>query len=294
MPSNPKKPRRPTKTNTRPAPRREAPQPSRREPPAEADAGEKLAKIAGLPAVSALFRHEPQRIMRLYYEERLKAAVGPICSELARLHRPYRLVSPEELAKVAGTVLHGGVVAAAIPRPVPDLQFPEAERWARGGEPLLILDGVGNPHNLGAIARTLAFFGIKHLVISDHPEQAAPSDAAYRVAEGGLDLVDVHRLRHLPRNLKRLQQHYRVVGTALTDAAQPLDELNGDDRPLALVLGNEEHGLPPQTLAVCEAAVMLKGSGAIQSLNVSATAAILVYELARRRPAPQPPKKRAR
>lgn len=293
------KPKRPPR-NTANRPPRPPPKPRQGGQPApasqapHAEPGEKIAKIAGLPAVSALFRCDAQRVMRLYYEERMKNAVGPFCAELARLHRPYRMVSGEELAKVAGTVLHGGIVAAALPRTLPDLDLAVAERWAQRGEPLIILDGVGNPHNLGAIARTLAFFGFRHLAISDHPDQAAPSDAAYRVAEGGLDMIDVYRVRHLPRALKRLQKFYFLVGTALTDRATPLDELPTYDRPVALLLGNEEHGIPPQTLSVCEAAVMIPGAGQVQSLNVSATASILIYELSRHRRAVQPSNKRSR
>ena len=260
--------------------------PSKRAPrgtsEAHADSHEKLAKIAGLPAVSALFRSDPQRIMRLYYDERMKNAVGSFCAELARLHRPYRLVSGEELTKIAGTVLHGGIVAATLPRAIPDFDPATAEQWARQRGALVILDGVGNPHNLGAIARTLAFFGFRHLAISDHPEQAAPSDAAYRVAEGGLDAMDILRIKQMPRTLKRLQKSYFVVGTALMDGACSVEELPPDDRPVALVFGNEENGIPPQTLSACEAVVQVPGVGQIQSLNVSATAAILLYELAKR------------
>lgn len=245
-----------------------------------AEAHEKLAKITGLQAVTALFRTDPQRVMRLYYEERWKNAAGAFCSEMARMRRPYRMVDAEELSRIAGTVLHGGIVAAAKARPVPPLDLQAARGWARAGEPLVILDGVSNPHNLGAIARTLAFFGLEHLVISDHPAQAGPSDAAHRVAEGGLEYLEVYRASRLPQVLKRLQPAYRVVGTALGGEAIPLADLPDDSRPIALVLGNEEAGLPPQTLAACDAVVTIPGSGKVQSLNVAATAAILIHELA--------------
>jgi TrmH RNA methyltransferase len=252
-------------------------------PDPSADAHEKLAKITGLQAVTALFRADPQRVMRLYYEKRLKNAVGAFCSEMAHMRRPYRMVDAEELSRIAGTVLHGGIVAAAKVRPVPALDLQMVRRWARAGAPLVILDGVSNPHNLGAIARTVAFFGLQHLVVSDHPAQAGLSGAAHRVAEGGLEYLEVHQACHLPQVLKRLQPAFRVVGTALGAGAVPLPELPYDGRPIALVLGNEETGLTPQTLAACEVVVTIPGSGKVQSLNVSATAAILIHTLAGRR-----------
>lgn len=279
------KPKRPATRNAPPAPpraKRDAAPRSARRSESGAETQERLARISGLQAVSALFRRDPDQVMRLYYDERMKNAVGAFCAQMARMRRPYRMVDAEELAKIAGTVLHGGIVAAAKPRAVPELDIEAARRWARSGQPLLILDGVGNPHNLGAIARTMAFFGLEHLVISDHPAQAGLSDAAHRVAEGGLECIEVYKATRLPQVLKRLQGAYRVAGTALSDQAVPFADLPVDRRPLALVLGNEEDGLSRETLAACETIVTIAGSGKVQSLNVSATAAILIHEMAGR------------
>ncbi|HYE00555.1 MAG TPA: RNA methyltransferase [Alphaproteobacteria bacterium] len=251
-----------------------APQPESAEPQA------KLQKISGLPAVAALFAREPGRVERLYFDGRLEAQVAPYCQMLAKARKPYRLVDGEELAKIAGSPMHGGVVAAVQPKPVPELDLGAARGWARAGRPLLILDGIGNPHNLGAIARTAAFFGMERLVVSDHPAQALPSDAAYRVSEGGLIHLDLYRAPRLPALLKGLRDSYLVVGTAL-GGSRPLEALAADPRPPAIVLGNEEHGLDRATLAACEAVVTLPGSGRIQSLNVAATAAIVIYGLTR-------------
>jgi TrmH RNA methyltransferase len=241
----------------------------------------KLLRIAGLPAVSALFVTAPQRVERLFFDQRTKPQVGAFCAELSRAHKPYRLVGPSELARVAGSVMHGGVVAVAQPKPVPILDLARVAGWARGGQPLLLLDGIGNPHNLGAIARTAAFFGLPRIVLSDHPAQAGPSDASYRVAEGGLEYVELHRAIRFAHTLQRLRQSYRVIGTA-AENGQPIDALRRAERPFALVLGNEEHGLPRATLDACDEVVTILGSGFVQSLNVAASAAILLHVLAKR------------
>jgi RNA methyltransferase, TrmH family len=81
--------------------------------PAERD---KLVRIAGLPAVRALFERSPGRVERLFFEPHLRAAAGGFCRDRAR--KPYREVDADELARVAGTVLHGGIVAVAHPNPV--------------------------------------------------------------------------------------------------------------------------------------------------------------------------------
>lgn len=238
----------------------------------------KLLRIAGLPAVSALFATAPERVERLFFDDRMKPLTGAFCMTLARARKPYRVVPPDELERVAGTVLHGGIVAVAQPRPLPELDLAAAERWASDGQPLLLLDGIGNPHNLGAIARSAAFFGLPRLVLSDHPEQAGPSDASYRVAEGGLEHVTLYRAPRFAQALKGLRRHYRVVGTAL-GRGEPLAALRRGEKPIALVLGNEEHGLPRATLDACDAVVTIPGTGSVQSLNVSASAAILIHAL---------------
>jgi TrmH RNA methyltransferase len=241
----------------------------------------KLLRIAGLPAVAALFATAPHRVERLFFDQRMRTQVSDFCAELARTGKPYRLVSSEELERVAGSVMHGGVVALARPQPLPILDLAKAAGWARSGEPLLLLDGIGNPHNLGAIVRTAAFFGLPRIVLSDHPLQAGPSDASYRVAEGGLEYVELHRSVRFVNTLQQLRRSYRVIGTAAGNG-QSIEVLRGTERPLAVVLGNEEHGLSPATLAACEAITTIPGSGLVQSLNVAASAAILLHTLARR------------
>jgi TrmH RNA methyltransferase len=240
----------------------------------------KLLRVAGLPAVKALFATAPGRVERLFFDSRLKSQVGDLCAELGRARKPYRMVEADELERVAGAVMHGGVVAWAQPKPVLMLDLDKVKDWARDGKPLLLLDGIGNPHNLGAIVRTAAFLGLPRIVLSDHPAQALPSDASYRIAEGGLEYVELSHATGFARALQQLCRSYRVIGTA-AENGKPVEELRRSDRPLALVLGNEEHGLPLATLKACDGIVTIAGSGFVQSLNVAASAAILLHALAK-------------
>lgn len=251
------------------------PRPRLRRPPGQID----LTRVAGLAAVSALFAASPERVERLFYLHERSGDVEAFCQELARRRKPFRRVGVDELARVAGTAMHGGIVALARPRPLLSFDPQIGEAWRKTAPFLVALDGVGNPHNLGAIVRTAAFFGLDRLLVSDHPAQAGPSDAAHRVAEGGLEFVQVYRASGLPDVLKRLKPAYRIVGTAL-GTGKPLEQVRAD-RPIVLVLGNEEAGLEPPTMAVCDEIVTLPGSDWVQSLNVAATAAILIHYFAR-------------
>lgn len=258
-----------------PFPHKKQPPPRRPEPDTE--------KVAGLPAVKALFAHDPARIERLFYDERMKDAAGEMCKAMAAARKPYRMTPTDELTKILGSPLHGGIIAVTRPKSVRVFDPAEAHQWAKEGKPLLVLDGVGNPHNLGAIARTMAFFGLERLLISDHSGQAGPSEAALRVSEGGLEWVEVIRAQKFVSSLKRLRDSHRIVGTALGSGKPVAEVLNRPGKPVALILGNEEDGLPPATLAACDDIVTLPGSGRVQSLNVAATAAILIHELAKPR-----------
>ena len=237
-----------------------------------------LLRICGLAAVRALFDRDPDRVERLFFEPALRGELDASCQELARARKPYRQVDDIELARVAGTVLHGGAVAIARPRPLADFDPTATQALAQDGKPLLILDGVGNPHNLGAIARSAAFFDLVRILLANRPDQALPSDAAYRVAEGGLEYVTLFRAV-LPSALGALRHAYRIVGTSLNAGSAGIDPAG--DRPVALILGSEKTGLDPATLALCNDVVRIRGTGRMQSLNVASAAAILIYLLTR-------------
>lgn len=231
--------------------------------------------------MSELFQTASDRVERLYFDAEMRSSVKAFCDVLARRRRVYRQVGADEMRRVAGTAMHGGVVALARPRPILDLDPAAAGRWAAGwaarGEGLIILDGIGNPQNIGAIARTAVFFGVKRMVLSGHPEQAGLSDAAYRIAKGGLERIEVYRASRLVEILRALSGPYEVVGTAVN--GKPMSRLSKFEKPVALVLGNEEDGLSRETLSACSSVVALEGSGHVQSLNVGAVAAILIHRL---------------
>ena len=248
-----------------------------------------LVPICGLPAVQALFARDPARVERLFFEKRLADALDGARRLMARARRPYREVDSDELARIAGTVRHGGAVAIARPRPPLPFEPNSAAAWTRENRPILVLDGIGNPHNLGAILRSAAYFGIARAILADRPEQALPSASAYRVAEGALEHLLLYRAT-LPTALGALRRGgFRVVGTSLGRAI-PLSDFRAasrGDRPVALVLGNEERGVDPAALALCDTVVTIPGAtlpdmGGVQSLNVAAAAAILLYVLTSR------------
>ncbi len=243
-------------------------------------------KLCGLAAVGARFARDPGSIQRLFFDYDTGRKVGVMCKALAAAKKVYRCVEPPELEKIAGSVHHGGIVAVVSP---PKLRTPlpaDIRAWAAKRAPLLLLDRIGNAHNLGAIARTAGFFGVSRIVIPHDPAAASPGEAAFRVAEGGLEAVEVLRVPRLAAFAHELARAgYEVVGAA-TRGGRP-EAAHGDRqaaaKPLALVLGNEEHGLAKDVAAACTRLVTIPGTGAVESLNVSVAAAVLMWEFFGRR-----------
>ena len=243
----------------------------------------KETPICGLAAVKAKFEREPGSIIRLFFDFQTGKKVGAISKALAASRRVYRQVEPAELEKIAGTIHHGGIVAIVEAKALRSPRAQDVQNWAKARAPLVLLDRVGNAHNLGAIARTAAFFGVRHLIVPEHTQQALPGEAAHRVAEGGMDQLEILTGKSLPLFCRELSAAgYEVAGTAVIGAS-PLPKVAGElaasRKPVAIVMGNEEHGMAPEVAKACTRLVTIPGSGRVESLNVSVAAAVLMWEL---------------
>ncbi len=235
--------------------------------------------ICGLKAVRSRFETNSDSVKRLFFNRATAPAIGDLCRWMAQERLVYRCVESNELELISGSIHHGGVVVVVEPQELRVPHLEEVREWASQGETLLILDRIGNVHNLGAIIRTAAFFGVTKLILPNDPQAALPTEATYRVAEGGLDHVDVFCVDHLLGFIRAIRTCYCVVGAATHGGDPRL--VPAVDLPLALVLGNEEEGLSHDISLACDHLVTIPGSNRIESLNVSAAAAVLLWEFTR-------------
>jgi TrmH RNA methyltransferase len=167
----------------------------------------------------------------------------------------------------------------------------DLDTWAKEGKTGLILHSVGNDHNLGAIARSAAFFDASYIVISEDDSEARLSTSAYRIAEGGLEHVAVRSVRNTAAFLKEASQKIITIGTEgrarqrIRDLPNIIKELSvklagGKTRPgIAIVLGNEETGLPKEVKEACSCLVRIPGTGLMESLNVAQAATLFLQEI---------------
>lgn len=198
---------------------------------------------------------------------------GKVMKYLAANKRAYHVLDEQELQKIGGTQHHGGVVMLVRRKPWLNL----AQWLAAGGSKgaVLALDDLANPHNLGAIMRTAAHFGV-NTILTTSPE-LLQSGAAVRTAEGGFESLEIVRVANLPEALLDMQQQGYSVAMTSSHQGQPLYQEPLPQR-LVLVLGEEKDGIAPELLAKGAFTLSIPGVGAVESLNVSVAAALLLGE----------------
>ncbi len=237
--------------------------------------------VYGLQSVNALCESSPDKIKRLFYNASVSKKFGKITAYLASKQKIYRQVTDGELEKITGTNRHSGVAAVIDPPLIHIIDDTSLQKISRDNSPLIILDRVGNPNNLGAIVRTAAFFGLKNIVLTGNDSTAMISSASYRTAQGGMEFVKLYRAADPAGLINMCKQYFTVIGTTL-NSQTPLDALSSKippGKPVAFIFGNEEDGLDIATEKLCDLLTIINGSGKMDSLNVSNAASIVMYEL---------------
>jgi 23S rRNA (guanosine2251-2'-O)-methyltransferase len=261
-------------------------------PRAQAASGAAAAVVAdhkrdlvyGLHAVRAVIDRAPERLLELWMAEpRQDVRARDLRERAQAAGLKVQMVANESLAKLAGDVAHQGVVASVRPLKPWDEETLIASLNDVRGPLLLVLDGVTDPHNLGACLRTADAAGVRAVILPK--DRSASVDAvARKVAAGAAEFVPVVPVTNLARALGRLKQSgIWVVGTD-GEAEQTLyaADLN---RPLALVLGAEGEGMRRLTRDSCDFLVRIPMAGQVESLNVSVAAGIALFEAGRQRAA---------
>jgi 23S rRNA (guanosine2251-2'-O)-methyltransferase len=187
-------------------------------------------------------------------------------------------LKPErELSEAAATRDHQGVVAWAAP-----YRYADAYELAAGDSPLLVcLDQVTDPHNLGAVCRTAEAAGATGVIVPAH-HAARVTPAVCRASAGAVEHLPIGVVKNMARFLADVKSPTLWAWAAAGDAATQLwqADLAGG---VALVLGAEGKGLRPLVRRTCDAEVAIPLAGRTESLNVSAAAAVLLYEARRQR-----------
>lgn len=237
-------------------------------------------RFHGTAACRALLQKRPEAIIRAYIRKDLEESWVDLLKACVRNRRSYHLVEDQDLERLTDTTHHQGICLVAKEKKTLGVEellkgLPREGRFA-----LLYLDGVQNPHNLGAILRTAAHFQIP-FVLGAKGELPKLSPAAARVAEGGGEFVDLVATDDVERTIEALKKRdFKVYAADLDKDAYSLYDMRLHERSL-FVFGGEVKGVSERLRGLSDHIVKIPGSGAVESLNVSASSALFMGEFFR-------------
>jgi 23S rRNA (guanosine2251-2'-O)-methyltransferase len=239
--------------------------------------------VYGLHAVASLLASRPESVSSLLVSTASDRRLAGILEQAQSAGVAVEQVTRRELDQLLPNARHQGVLArvqsgsCALPeRALPDF-LAALEQPAF----LLVLDGVQDPHNLGACLRTADAAGV-HAVILPKDRAVGITPVVHKVACGAVQTMPVFTVTNLARTLRTLRDAGVWLFGASDDAGQDLytSDLKG---PIAVVLGGEGSGLRRLTRELCDHQVAIPMAGAVESLNVSVAAGVLLYEAFRQR-----------
>ena len=232
-------------------------------------------RIYGLNACLALFSRRPASVRKVWLLEDRIPDLKAVLAHCVKNRLGYTIVEAEDLERLSGSAHHEGVVFGALPA----AEWPLSS-WLRelpnGPALALWLDGVGNPHNLGAILRSGAHFGASGLLL---PKDSTLhiSGAAARVAEGGAEFVPMVRLGRPENALEQLRAAGFIIAATVVRGGTSLFKTKLPER-VVYILGAEQSGVDSALAQASTLRLAIPGRGAVESLNVASAASVLMAE----------------
>ncbi|MAN61525.1 MAG: 23S rRNA (guanosine(2251)-2'-O)-methyltransferase RlmB [Parvibaculum sp.] len=229
--------------------------------------------LYGIHAVTAALSNEKRRIAQLICTSGVAKDLE--ASGLTGRIKPTLMQTGDISELLPPGAVHQGVAIKTNPLHEPDL-----DQVMETANRLALLDQVTDPHNVGAILRSAAVFGISSLVMTDR-NSPPQSGVLAKSASGALEHISICRVSNLSRSIETLiKQGFTIIGLD-GDAEHDLNEIDAGEK-VALVLGAEGVGLRRLTREKCDWLAKLPATGPMRSLNVSNAAAVAFYELARK------------
>ena len=219
-------------------------------------------------------------IYELRFANELSQEEQNLAGELAeQLGVPYGFESSQELTKTCGSQEHQGYLAKMPPYPYDDLATLQTN-WPTNPS-FLMLDGIQDPYNFGAILRSAEVLGTDAIVIGAQGQAGVTSQVA-RSSAGAVNYLPMIRSADLRNVIEEWKTRGVKVLGASEKASTPIYHLDLTG-PTALVIGNEGFGIRPELIAVCDQQIAIPQSGYVESLNAAVSAGILLYEVHRQR-----------
>lgn len=212
----------------------------------------------------------PNQILEIYIQSGLKDQ--SILKQVKSSHIQFKMVSRQQLDQITETSSHQGIVCK-----VKDIQTVGLNQIVGKNQLIVALDGIQDPHNVGAILRTCDCTGVSGLILTKH-KSAGLTPAAIKASTGAAYTVPVSIVNNLSNALKQLKKEgYWIVGSDMDHACDYREGIY--DVPICLVIGSEGKGISPLVKKQCDYMVSLPMEGKMSSLNASVACAVLLYEI---------------
>lgn len=240
--------------------------------------------VGGIHSVRNVLRHGAESITAAWVDSgRHDRRMRELLSELRDQQISCRQLSRRELDALAPQINHQGIlIRTRAPAVIAETDLPAILESAEGALLLLVLDGVQDPHNLGACLRTADAAGV-HAVIAPRDRSAGLTPVACKVASGAAERVPFVQVTNLARTLKMVAERYGVwVIGAAGEAQQSLYDIDMTTAT-ALVMGGEGKGMRRLTREHCDQLASLPMAGSVESLNVSVATGVALFEAVRQR-----------
>ncbi|MGN6729022.1 MAG: 23S rRNA (guanosine(2251)-2'-O)-methyltransferase RlmB [Rhodanobacteraceae bacterium] len=239
--------------------------------------------IIGINPVEGALANDPLRVREVLIEQGARnPRLASLSDEARRLGVRVHAQPRAMLDKVAGDARHQGVVAAyEAPPPLNDHDLPELVERAGANAFFLVLDGVTDPHNLGACLRSAAAAGVTAVIVP-RDRAVGITPVVRRASAGAADRVPLVAATNLARALRAMKDAGVWLTGLAGDAEKSLYEMDFKG-PVALVLGSEGEGMRRLTREACDHVVRIPMPGVAESLNVSVAAGIVLFEALRQR-----------
>ncbi len=240
--------------------------------------------IYGLHPVLALLNNPLRQTYKLYASKNRKdKRLQEALDAAQKRNIPIELLAPEGLKQRFGEMAHQGLIAEAEPlKAYIEADLPSLLEAAKKPALILILDGITDPHNLGACLRCADATGVD-FVIAPKDNSADITPVVSKVASGAAESMPFIRVTNLARSIKTLKEAGVWVYGAAGEASQSVYDLDYQNASTALVMGAEGPGLRRLTRDVCDGLFSLPMHGHVSSLNVSVATGICLYEALRQR-----------
>ncbi len=238
---------------------------------------EELQYLSGTHPVTQALTHRRRPLYALYISA--KKDTGDLFSLAGEAGVLVKKVDNERLGQMAGSSRHQGAVLECGPLPTFDLDELTRFEPPDGKDLMVMLSGVEDPHNLGAVVRTCSFLGARALILP--AKGAAPlSPAASRASAGALEAFPIAIVRGAPNACSALvDAGYDVVG--VEQSGEPLSSWEPSGEKVVLVVGSEDKGLGGRVRSACSQVVTIEGEGPTGSLNLSVAAGIAINHVIR-------------